>query len=267
MQQPLLEYDYTEEEFWSALFADLDHAHTRVLIMSGFVAVPRIKKILPTLQKVRRRGAIVCVFFEKPGDWNEDPRFLGPEARLELQQVKTCIEMLCAIGVHINLLPKVHKKIVIIDEDIAYTGSLNPLSHNKKSEGMTRWVSEQKVQTLIRMHMLISCNRCRKNRSKLGLVDPDKLDPESYGTCLTEQLTQRRNLLGIAQGELAKNCVLQQAALSRIEQGKRAPSFKNFLRICFQLGLVPVLVPRSLIPAVTQLLTDAEKADQSSNRL
>jgi transcriptional regulator with XRE-family HTH domain len=62
---------------------------------------------------------------------------------------------------------------------------------------------------------------------------------------LGKHLRERREALGISQGDLASIAGIDQANLSRLERGATGATLDTCLRLCAALGLDLVAVPRA----------------------
>ena len=63
---------------------------------------------------------------------------------------------------HVNAIPKIHEKLVLIDESVFWEGSLNPLSYWDNTERMTGWQGVEKVRSVVTSHRLDDCFACRE---------------------------------------------------------------------------------------------------------
>lgn len=97
----------------------------------------------------------------------------------------------------------------MIDEDIFWEGSLNPLSYRDTSERMTRWQGIEKVRSVIANHRLDNCFACRE-------VSLDEELQNLFGGIMTK----RRKMLNLSQLEFSKLTGLSQSTISRLEKGK-----------------------------------------------
>jgi transcriptional regulator with XRE-family HTH domain len=64
-------------------------------------------------------------------------------------------------------------------------------------------------------------------------------------TQLGRYIRERREALGISQGDLAGIAGLDQANLSRLERGATGATLDTYLRLCAALGVDLVAVPRA----------------------
>jgi hypothetical protein len=122
-----------ESSFYQSLKQDFSRAVSSVIIVSPFVTYNRVEDLKPHLHRMIQRGVKVWVI-TRPISEAE----FGINAMISLQQM----------GVIVEQRKRTHEKIVIIDNKIAYYGSLNVLSHKDTKEIMHRIQGEQVCQLL-----------------------------------------------------------------------------------------------------------------------
>jgi HKD family nuclease len=130
-----------EETFYPKLIADLDDCLHEVIIESPFITNRRLSQLLPTLKKLKDRKARVIVNTRDPLEHDdEQQRTRALEAVASLQR----------IGVQVLYTSGHHRKLVIVDRQVLYEGSLNVLSQNSSSEVMRRTISTQLAWQMVR---------------------------------------------------------------------------------------------------------------------
>jgi HTH-type transcriptional regulator / antitoxin HipB len=72
---------------------------------------------------------------------------------------------------------------------------------------------------------------------------------------IVEKLKEARKTKGLTQKELSAKMGLPQSHISEIEQGKVDLRVSSLLEISRALDLEPVLVPRSLLSAITDMMS------------
>ncbi len=113
--------------FYTALASDFETAMKRIIIFSPFLGDYRIGSLLPALRGLVERGVAVTVF---------------TKTKEELKSPKL-LDDICAIGVRAHELRGMHEKLVIVDDNAAYLGSLNVLSNSgNTTEVMCRFEGE-----------------------------------------------------------------------------------------------------------------------------
>ena len=130
-----------ETTFFPRLLDDIRHAQKQILIFSPFVRSNRAADLIPHLAAQCLAGIRTVVVASQPGTNNVT---LDESAK----------DQLVRAGVDFRTSPGMHEKLVRIDHDIVYFGSLNPLSHGATSEVMMRLVSAEcalQVEQLLRV--------------------------------------------------------------------------------------------------------------------
>ena len=122
---------FNQKDFNHVWVADAHRAQRSIVIFSGFVTPQRVAMIGDVLRKKAEEGvAIRCV--TRPPQHNGS---IPPE------DGKAALDALERIGCLIDTRWDIHEKTIIIDGEIIWFGSLNPLSHGgTTSEIMGRFV-------------------------------------------------------------------------------------------------------------------------------
>lgn len=120
---------HDERTFYQACLADLEAAKDEVIIESPFITSERMQTFWPAFSKLLRRKVNVYVM-------TRDPREHTPEyeeqSEVEIRRMEAeGIQVLLCVGNH-------HRKLVMIDREILWEGSLNILSQIKSREFMRR---------------------------------------------------------------------------------------------------------------------------------
>ncbi len=118
--------------FDAAVETDIKNANDSVVIFSGFVTPRRVGKLGDLLRlKVADGVKVRCVTRPPHLNGTMDPA-LGKEALDSLER----------IGCAVDCRARIHEKVVLIDKEIVWHGSLNVLSHTHRTdESMTRVVN------------------------------------------------------------------------------------------------------------------------------
>jgi len=108
---------------------DIKSASAFIVIYSGFYTANRISDLLESLKsKIRNRVKVKIIV--------PPPEFNGSMDVSDSQQV---LEKLETAGIVVEFRAKIHQKAVLIDENIVWFGSLNPLSYKNTLETMIRF--------------------------------------------------------------------------------------------------------------------------------
>jgi hypothetical protein len=132
----------------------------------------------------------VCVFLQEDRYWKQRKEFPKPR----LRDVEDAIQQLESMRVHVTLLQKVHVKIIIVDEDIFWFGTMNILSHFDTIERMERSRNRRKVEEAILKYRLDLCSPCVCN-SPLGQVPSARAVAQHLqyiGTCIARERRRAR---------------------------------------------------------------------------
>jgi ssDNA-binding Zn-finger/Zn-ribbon topoisomerase 1 len=123
---------FNQSTFDAAIEADLANAKTSIIIFSGFVTPSRVAKLGDLLRMKTADGVKVrCV--------TRPPKLNGT---MDPVQSKEALDALEKINCVVDCRARIHEKIVLIDKEIVWHGSLNVLSHTHRTdESMTRVVN------------------------------------------------------------------------------------------------------------------------------
>ena len=130
---------FSQNSFYPALLNDLKRAKSQVIIESPFITTRRVNSLLPTLRQLRKNG-VEIVINTKPYEEHEPSLYV---------QAQIAIKKLQEIGVLVLFTAGHHRKLVIIDKQITWEGSLNVLSQNDSCEFMRRIYSEQLANQML----------------------------------------------------------------------------------------------------------------------
>ena len=130
---------YNQHDFDKVCVPDLSAAERSILIFSGFVTPQRVRAYEPILRaKIAEGVAVRCV--ARPPHNNGSIPYDDGRAALDALEAMGCI---------VDTRKDTHEKIVIVDGEILWFGSLNPLSHTSRTgEVMARLVSRDLAQQM-----------------------------------------------------------------------------------------------------------------------
>ncbi|MHC4328317.1 MAG: AAA domain-containing protein, partial [Planctomycetota bacterium] len=118
----------TQEHFYRFLLHDILHARTRIVLYSPFITQDRLAELEPQIRAAGERGVQIFVVTKATSDRNRRER--GTYRMLE--------DSLRSWGANVVHKQRMHEKLVFIDKDILWEGSLNPLSFSNTREHMER---------------------------------------------------------------------------------------------------------------------------------
>lgn len=130
---------FDQNTFYEAFLKDLHSCRSELIIESPFITTKRISAIFPKIERLRKRGIKIIINTRDPIEHEGIYQFQAEDAIARLQ----------AIGVHVLYTGGHHRKIVILDKNILWEGSLNVLSQNDTCEMMRRIVSSELAQQMI----------------------------------------------------------------------------------------------------------------------
>ncbi len=226
---------FNEVTFWPEFEKDLASAQARVLIQSPFLSFSRLTKMTHNIQSLIERNVVVCTFIQEPGSAKDDESLI----------VLNLLEKLQSMRVHVNLVPKIHAKLAIIDQAILWEGSLNVLSHKNTGERMRRFTDLQEIQQAIAEEKLYACKACEAMES--SVVAHSVQD-------LAKRLAFIRRAQRVSQQSLARRCKITQSRIAKIESGKTDMKLSSLLLLTRQLDYEMILVPRHFVSTVAHLV-------------
>ncbi|MDD5529325.1 MAG: AAA domain-containing protein, partial [bacterium] len=130
----------SQEHFYPMLRGDLSRAKGRVVIYSAFITSERIGYLEPSIRAAIEQGIRVYVITKAREDRN----------KRELSTYRMLEQALINWGVVVIHKRGMHEKLVFIDDDIIWMGSLNPLSFSNTQEIMERRKSPEVVKDFVK---------------------------------------------------------------------------------------------------------------------
>ncbi|WP_018139200.1 MULTISPECIES: AAA domain-containing protein [unclassified Thioalkalivibrio] len=132
----------SQREFEALAQEDMTEAKQSITIFSGFITPRRVASYGDLFRRKLAEGLKIRCVTRPPRDNGSIPEEQGREALRALE----------GIGVTIDLRRYIHQKLVLIDDQIAWIGSLNPLSHTARTEEiMMRMDNREAVQQIIEL--------------------------------------------------------------------------------------------------------------------
>ncbi|HEY9776476.1 MAG TPA: helix-turn-helix domain-containing protein [Planktothrix sp.] len=241
------------DDFYQVFVRDLQNAQGSVLILSAYMSSKRILFLQPYLQDCVERGVRVCAFVQRPAvlSIEDDERTVTFYRNRKL---------LMDMAIHLTDFPGVHAKVAVIDEEIAWDGSLNILSHYKTEERMTRWQSREKVNEIIRSHRLDCCAACCE---RPGFCVSAQKDIEAFVHKQTIEvgieILARRRTLGLSQKDLSNLSGISQTHIAEIETGAASANLRTLAKLGRVLGTTFKNIPLHLEPRIAQIVQSKNK--------
>lgn len=134
----------TQDDFYQYLFEDIHSARYRIVIYSPFITENRLAELQAAFFYSINQGVQFYVV-TKP---------LQERGKRTIQGYRYIEQSLEEWGVICIHKRNMHEKLVIIDDDIIWSGSLNPLSFSNTQEIMERRVSKELVEEYSRIARL-----------------------------------------------------------------------------------------------------------------
>lgn len=228
--------EFNETEFFPKIFELLGTVVALVIIRSAYLRLYRTKELLPHLRRAIARGVVICMFFQ-------DPRLEKNSTEAYIKEFDEVVALLRSIGVHVNVLPYIHHKIILLDDNACFTGSLNTSSWGGRTEeNMTFWPNcKRKVEELKLKYRMDCCKQCAEFKQ----VDASLKSTGQF-------IATRRKKLRMTQADLAAKVGTTKGKISEFERGVRDPRYSLMLKIDLALNLVNRHVPNFMAPSLDQ---------------
>ena len=120
---------YDGRSFYPVFASDVTHAAKEILIVSPFMRKNRLTQTIKLLSQVILNGVTVTVVTRPPEDFKEHER----------EAVIQNAELLSSHGIHVKYKSEFHQKFTVIDQKIAWYGSVNFLSFGTHEESIMRF--------------------------------------------------------------------------------------------------------------------------------
>lgn len=178
----------TQADFYRILSADFERASYRIVIYSPFMTQDRIAFLLPQLEAAAIDGGVAVYIVTKSH---------SERSRSELQQYKKLESQLSEIGAVVIHKLRMHEKLVFIDGDITWSGSLNPLSFSNTQEIMERRKSSSVLQDyfkILRLEELLSVQEKPESRCPIcgsEMIAAEGADEPYYWRCVKDDCYTR----------------------------------------------------------------------------
>jgi superfamily I DNA and/or RNA helicase len=131
---------FTEKNFWAQFFQDLKASKARLVLLSPFLSVRRSGFFMDYFRAMKERGVDIRVYTR--------PR--NQQTGEMANQADIVIDQLHSIDIRVIEKSRMHQKVAIIDDAIAWEGSLNILSHKDTEEHMRRFEGISTVEEIVR---------------------------------------------------------------------------------------------------------------------
>ncbi len=130
---------YTENNFWEQFIKDIKIVKQRLFILSPFVSIKRSARFMDLFRAMVHRNVEIKIYTRPISQQIGD---MANQSNVVLNQCRS-------IGVNVIEKRNMHQKVAIIDNEIAWEGSLNILSHRDTGEQMRRFIGKSTIEELI----------------------------------------------------------------------------------------------------------------------
>ena len=131
---------FDQDTFYQRFLKDIANCQRELIIECPFMTARRVRCLMPSIERLIRRGGQVVVNTKHP-DEQED--YLRNEALVALSLLRKAGAIVLFTGGH-------HRKLAIADRTIMWEGSLNILSQNDSCEIMRRISSPLMSEQMIK---------------------------------------------------------------------------------------------------------------------
>lgn len=131
---------FTERNFWTQFIQDLKAVNERLIILSPFLSIRRSSMFMDYFQAMIRRGVEIRIY----------TRPINQQVGEMANQADVMMRQLRSIDAIVVERRNMHQKVAILDNAIAWEGSLNILSHRDTGEHMRRFEGPSAIEEIIR---------------------------------------------------------------------------------------------------------------------
>jgi hypothetical protein len=177
----------TQADFFRLLATDLISAKKRIIIYSPFITQDRVAFLMTQLQAAATRGISIILI----------TKTLSERSRTEISQIRKIETQLSEIGIAVMHKMHMHEKLVFIDDDITWSGSLNPLSFSNTQEVMERRKSKAVLDDyiqILRLNELLEVQGKAESRCPIcgsEMIAAEGRDQPYYWRCVNDDCYSR----------------------------------------------------------------------------
>ena len=139
---------FNEVGFYPAFIADLKQATSTIILASPFVSYRRSAALIPELVRAIDRGVSITINTRRPDEHDDSMH----------KQAQAIVNSFKNIGIKVQFVHRLHRKLAVVDKSILWEGSLNILSQSYSCEVMRRTMSNKHCRKMLRF---IAKNRVR----------------------------------------------------------------------------------------------------------
>ena len=123
----------TKDRVYPMLRGDIANAQKHIVIYSPFITESRLRSVAPQIRAAVDRGVQVYVVTKTHDD-------RGKQERSQYRMIERALTDWGVVVIHKG---RMHEKVIFIDDDVIWSGSLNPLSFSDTQEVMERRASRR----------------------------------------------------------------------------------------------------------------------------
>jgi ribosomal protein L37AE/L43A len=159
---------FKQTDFEAVCGADIERATTGIAIYSGFVTPQRVAAYEPLFRRKIAEGVKIRCITRPPNRNGSIPVDLGRDALNGLE----------AMGCIVDTRWNIHEKVVIIDDEILWFGSLNPLSHTNRTDEMMARVTGKPAALQLSAFMAVTSSLSAEKAEGLSVIGENPRCPE-----------------------------------------------------------------------------------------
>lgn len=159
---------FRQVDFEAVCGADIEGATKGIAIYSGFVTPQRVAAYEPLFRRKLAEGVKICCVTRPPTRNGSIPPDLGRDA----------LDGLEAMGCVVDTRWDIHEKVVIIDDEIIWFGSLNPLSHTNRTDEMMARVTGKPAALQLSAFMAVTTSVSADKADGLSVVGENPRCPD-----------------------------------------------------------------------------------------
>ncbi len=130
---------YNQDTFYPAFLRDVRNCKRQLIVESPFITSRRVRTMLPVFKQLRKRGVQIIINTRDPEEHDGEYQ----------QQAAEAVELFHRMDILVLYTVGHHRKLAVIDEKVAWEGSLNILSFNDSCEIMRRIASPDAARQLL----------------------------------------------------------------------------------------------------------------------
>jgi ribosomal protein L37AE/L43A len=159
---------FRQADFETVCGADIERATKGIAIYSGFVTPQRIAAYESLFRRKLAEGVKIRCVTRPPARNGNIPADLGREA----------LDGLETMGCVVDTRWDIHEKVVIIDDEIIWFGSLNPLSHTNRTDEVMARVTGKSAALQLSAFMAVTTSASPDKADGLSVIGENPRCPD-----------------------------------------------------------------------------------------